>query len=207
MKGLRKGALIAVIHVLIVCSLGVKLLYDRHTRPRVWAQTVPYDPDLPIRGRYLSLQLIVGHQGFKAPERRDELGRWRGGSQRARLEVHEGKLLAVKDDEGEFTVWFTPAAGVTPREIPSRECYKEPVEKRAACTDQEAREQRIDFPVVAVLSEPVAYYIPEHATDPTPRAPSSNELWAEVTIPRKGPPRPIQLALKESGAWKPLDLK
>jgi hypothetical protein len=26
----------------------------------------------------------------------------------------------------------------------------------------------------------------------------------EVTVPPKGPPRPLQLALKKDGAWKPL---
>jgi len=44
----------------------------------------------------------------------------------------------------------------------------------------------------------------EHATSPLPLS-KGQELWAEVTVPPKGPPRPIQLALKEAdGAWKPL---
>ena len=32
------------------------------------------------------------------------------------------------------------------------------------------------------------------------------ELWAEVTIPRKGPPRPIRLALKKAGRLELLDI-
>ncbi len=53
------------------------------------------------------------------------------------------------------------------------------------------------------LDTPVDFYIAEHAANPTPLKPGQ-ELWIEATIPPKGPPRPIQLALKEDGAWKPL---
>ena len=53
------------------------------------------------------------------------------------------------------------------------------------------------------LNEPVDFYIAEHAASPTPVKPGQ-ELWIEVTVPAKGPPRPIQLALKQDGAWKPL---
>ena len=53
------------------------------------------------------------------------------------------------------------------------------------------------------ITQPVDFYIPEHATDPT-RLKAGQELWIEVTVPPKGPPRPLQLALKDNGAWKPL---
>jgi len=33
---------------------------------------------------------------------------------------------------------------------------------------------------------------------------AGQELWIEVTVPPKGPPRPMQLALKENGNWRPL---
>jgi len=53
------------------------------------------------------------------------------------------------------------------------------------------------------IVEPVDFYIAEHAASPLPMQPGQ-ELWIEVTIPPKGPPRPIQLAMKQDGAWKPL---
>ena len=58
----------------------------------------------------------------------------------------------------------------------------------------------------AFLVEPVAFFIPEHAFDPTIRAPGE-ELWAEVTVPRKGAPRPIRLAVKKGEDFRPLDLR
>ena len=212
MRPLYKGIAIAVLHVLLVTSLGAKLLYDRHTRPRAWAQTRPYDPNLPIRGRYLSLQLLVETDGFQRPLRRADL--WGGRDfeeHRARLEVRNNRLVAVRDDEGDFSVWFAPAPGVTVPLLPVRECFKQPPEKQSACWEQQGADERntlIDFPVVAVLSQPIVYFIPEHASDPTPwTATGGKELWAEVTLPRKGPPRPIQLALKVNGNWRPLGLR
>jgi hypothetical protein len=54
---LRKGLIIAAIHLAIVSSLGAKLLIDRAVRPRVWARTAPIDPDDPLRGRYVRLRV------------------------------------------------------------------------------------------------------------------------------------------------------
>jgi len=57
MNSLRKGILLGALQCALVLSLAGKLFYDRATCPRVWVKTQPYDPNLPIRGRYLSLML------------------------------------------------------------------------------------------------------------------------------------------------------
>lgn len=49
----------------------------------------------------------------------------------------------------------------------------------------------------------LAFFIPEHVPDPSIRPPGE-ELWAEVTLPRKGAPRPIRLAVKKNGVLTPL---
>jgi len=68
-----------------------------------------------------------------------------------------------------------------------------------------AREAQRDGRHVAVLDQPVAYFIPEHVADPSRRAPGE-ELWVEVTIPRYGGPRPIRLGVKEGyGLLTPLE--
>ena len=48
---------------------------------------------------------------------------------------------------------------------------------------------------ISVLSSPVVFFLPEHAEGP--QLGRNTELWAEVTVPKKGPPRPIQLAIKQ----------
>ena len=52
-------------------------------------------------------------------------------------------------------------------------------------------------------TEQLVFFIPEHVPDPSRRGPGE-ELWAEVTLPRKGAPRPIRLAVKKDGVLTPL---
>jgi hypothetical protein len=122
MRVLYKGLIIAGIQVLLVGSLGAKLLIDRATLPRVWVQVAPFDPLLPIRGRYLRLK-IVGP-------------------------AHVGNVS-----------------------VPA--------------------------------NEPIAFFISEHTPDPS-RLKAGEELWAEVTVPKQGPPRPIRLGVKRNGILTPL---
>ena len=56
------------------------------------------------------------------------------------------------------------------------------------------------------LAEPMAFFIPEHVPVPS-RRPPGEELWAEVTIPGSGPPRPIRLGVTKEGKLTPLELK
>jgi hypothetical protein len=124
-SSLRKGIILAALQCALVLSLTGKLFYDRATCPRIWVKTAPYDPNLPIRGRYLALMLA-------------------------------------------------PVAG-------------------ARYFDRTAN-RHVDF------------FVPEHQTqvDSLRFRPNAPELWAEVTIPRKGPPRPIRLGIKTNGQIQPV---
>ena len=68
-----------------------------------------------------------------------------------------------------------------------------------------ARVTRRDGRVVAILDQPLAYFIPKHVPDPSVRAPGE-ELWVEMTLPRHGAPRPIRLGIKKDGVLTPLAL-
>jgi hypothetical protein len=157
-----KGLVLAVLHVLLVCGLGGKLLIDRAIRPRVWVDVAPFDPDLPIRGRYVRLQVLPVARGFTQAIEQSGWGD-------ALLSVEEGRLIATRCD--------SPCG--------------EPVRVRT-----ENGETTI------VLATPVAYFIPEHVPDPSSRP----GLVAEVTVPRKGPPRPIRLGVREGERIIPIDL-
>lgn len=162
----RAGIVLAMVHVGLIGLLGLKLLADRAVLPRAWARTLPYDPSLPIRGRYVQLRLEVpldSLSGDRAVSR--SLG--------VRLEAGEGRLRAVLDGEGGGRAVTLDSAGGAPR---------------------------------GVLVEPVAFFIPEHIPDPSVR-PAGEELWAEVTIPRRGPPRPIRLGVRKHGDLTPLEIR
>ena len=55
----QTGLLLALAHVALVGSLGLKLLVDRARLPRAWARTMPFDPSMPLRGRYVRLGVEV----------------------------------------------------------------------------------------------------------------------------------------------------
>jgi uncharacterized membrane-anchored protein len=54
--------------------------------------------------------------------------------------------------------------------------------------------------------EPAPYFIPENVPDPSLRRRAGEELWVEVTVPHKGPLRPLRLGVKKDGVLTPLDL-
>jgi hypothetical protein len=164
---LVRGIALTVAHVAIVAGLGGKLLYDRETRPRVWIQTAYYDPSLPIRGRYVSLQ---GTVDLKEPTSTQT---YEAASYSTHLEVENGKLVAVNDPTGSVRIWS--------RRSP-------------------------DGRLTAVISDPMLVFLPEHAEVPALRD-NGKELWVEVTVPSKGPPRPIRLGVKENGIITPLAIQ
>lgn len=85
--------MVATVHVALTASLGAKLLYDRAALPRVWVRAIPYDPDLPLRGRYVSLQVVVQPRATSAEPPHPGLSR------SARLRVEGDTLVAVADPD------------------------------------------------------------------------------------------------------------
>src|SRR5262245_52326259 len=172
---LVKGLMIAAVHVGLVASLGAKLLYDRATVPRAWALTTPYDPNLPIRGRYISLQLVVEPRGLRETQPRSVSQQ----PQPVNLRVEGERLVAE--------------ATARPEDYDPSDLHLRFIDRRGE--------------KLTVLAEPVAFFIPEHIPDPSRRQ-GGEELWAEVTIPKKGLPRPIRLGVKKGdGPIVPLDPK
>jgi len=178
------------IQLAIVSTIAAKYVYQRWSCPRVWTRATTYDPQLLMRGRYLSLQLVVdGCQSTLPSAKQAAMPRNLDGvptgktysihsdqSVRfpAQLKVEGNKLLAIRIPEGDNR----------PDELM--------VEGRPGASCEDLR-----------LDGPVDFYIAETAANPAALK-AGQELWIEVTVPHKGPPRPLQLALKQDGAWKPL---
>ena len=158
---LRNGLIVAALHVALVASLGAKMLADRAMRPRVWARVAPFDPNLPIRGRYVRLAI----EGF--------------GNENVR-NVYSG--------------YFQPV-------VQNNQLVFVPADDSGLYGTVENRDGRH----VVRLNEALAYFIPEHVPDPSMRA-GGEELWVEVTLPRRGAPRPIRLGVMRAGTLTPLDL-
>jgi hypothetical protein len=190
MKFSKASVALLLVQLAIVSSVAAKYLYQRITCPRVWTRTSASAPELPMRGRYLSLQLVVDGCQSTLPSAkaakfpRDINGAVRPGDYSiglgqpvrfpAELKIENNKLFAfwIQNEEKQEDGLLVEAP------------------PGAACEDFR-------------LAAPVDFYLAEHAADPS-RLKPGQELWIEVTLPPKGPPRPIQLALKDNGVWKPL---
>lgn len=191
MKLAKTSIVLLVIQLALVSSIAAKYFYQRSTCPRAWTRAAAYDPNMVMRGRYLSLRLTVdGCQSTLPSALRATFPRNADGTTkptgftvnddhfpitfRANLKVEKNRLLAIRIPEADLR-----SKGVDVTALSGSSC----------------NDLRLD--------EPVDFYIAEHAADPSALR-QGQELWIEVTVPPKGPPRPLQLALKDNGAWKPL---
>lgn len=176
-RSLRNGLILALAHIALVGTLAAKLSLDRSSYPRVWARTMPVDPDLPIRGRYVSLRVEAALvDAGELPAVEDLLEAERTGAMRThpvRLAAENGALVArrVENFGGLY-----------------------------------ARVRIREGQPTAEIMTPVAFFIPEHVPDPSVRQ-AGEELWVELTLPPNGPPRPIQLGVRKDGNLTPLDLR
>jgi hypothetical protein len=169
MKLSKASIAVLLIQLAIVSTIAAKYLYQRWTCPRVWTRTVFYDPELLMRGRYLSLQLMVdGCESTLPSANQATFPRAVDGSAggkkftiaggptvqfQAKLKVEGDKLVAIRIPE--------PDAG--------NEGLTVEAEPGWSCEDLR-------------LPSPVDFYVPEHANLPSHATPG-HELWIEVTVP------------------------
>ena len=158
----RRGWLLGAVQGLLLLSLAGSLVLQRWQRPRAWGVVTPLDPQLPIRGRYLELQLAVPAPDLAAQS-----------TIPIRLVAMGGQLLArAAQQPGDSDVLL-------------------------------ARVEPGPRGMEAVLLEPLAFFLPQAAADPS-QGPGQAPLWVEVTLPQRGAPRPIRLGRQRNGAMVPL---
>ena len=186
MKLDRRALLLLAIQIALVSTIAAKYLYQRNTCPRVWTRAVAFDPELVLRGRYLSIRLKTDACSIPAPDSRIAVKNapnvngyidLADGSTHlfGRVEAKNG-TLAVKNFE----------------------------KVRASSWDQSLIWPGTNNCADVEFLDPVDFYLPSSAQSPFP-LPQGAELWIEVTVPPKGPPRPLNLAISNNGHWQPLN--
>jgi hypothetical protein len=173
-----RGMVLLVVQLVLVLSIAAKYVYERKVCPRVWVRTAPFDPNLALRGRYVGLGLAVDGCAL-SHNAGDLLGPRSSGiwKWRVKVETKEGKLVVAPASE----------------------------DARPEST-QDLMQSASGFCDRAVLSPSADYFIGDKAKSPFPLKPNE-ELWAEVTVPPSGPPRPIQLAISSEAGFKPLAIR
>ena len=184
MRGMRAGLILMAVQLVLVLSVAGKYLYERKVCPRIWTRAAQFDPNGPLRGRYLALQLVVdacglprdaAHftKGYRVFSGSMEPGYW---AWDVSLGVKDGRLVAQLEDHARD------------RENVERVTLRE------------------DMPCDRMRGPNAEYYIPDTAKGPFPLK-AGEELWVEVTMPPSGPPRPIQLALSSAAGFRPLKVE
>jgi hypothetical protein len=178
MNALQRGLLFAALQVAMVSSLGAKLLWDRGHLPRGWAETRGYDPNLIIRGRYTKISLLVkADRVFPGPD------------------AASSRTAPFNRGYGGRNVYLTVENG---------KVVANPTDQQTGLSVSWLEWR--DGEKLAVLNPPVAFFLPEHAADPT-RIPRADTLFLEVTVPKKGPPRPIRFGRNVNGAFTMIDIE
>ncbi|MFN5697129.1 MAG: hypothetical protein ACK55H_13010 [Cyanobacteriota bacterium] len=164
----RRGLAVGALQGVLLLAIAGQLLLDQASRPRGWARTEPVDPSLPIRGRYIDLRLVVPMEpsAAAAGAQRSPL---LSGFQMVRLSERNRRLVAR----------------------PAGDRYRDRNGSGLLAAQMETRN---GIPM-ALLQDPLAFFLPEHAADPSQRR-RGEELWVEVTLPAEGTPRPIRLGVK-----------
>ena len=107
MRVIRPGLILLSVQLLLVLSVAGKYLYERETRPRVWTRATQVDPELPLRGRYLALRLLLDACGLPREAARPFPQYYRGPINRqwnVSLNARDGKLLPTVTPHGRETV-------------------------------------------------------------------------------------------------------
>ena len=192
MKLDRRALLLLVIQIALVSTIAAKYLYQRNTCPRVWTRAVAFDPEMILRGRYLSAQIYVDTCGLTMPE-------------------HSlNPFPNLKETPNAFSsVYFNQNGTFTQRLASHITAHNGHLIADSLVPANTPAGQYIQMRgsfncAAAFLEEPVDFYLPSNAQSPFP-LPQGAELWIEVTVPPKGPPRPLNLAISNNGHWQPLN--
>jgi hypothetical protein len=185
--------LLAVQATLVLATAG-KYLWERHTRPMVWARTQVFNEQaLPFTAhdpedRYFGVQLMADACGLPprpseqepdfnvVPENQFVQKSHPVRNDRVRTAAKDGKLTVVE------------AEGVN-------------------TSDTQQIQWDLRKPCTAVrLLDIVTFYVPAGSAMPTQLKPGET-VWALVTVPKQGPPRPVELAVSDAKGFHPLGTK
>jgi hypothetical protein len=182
MSRLRAGVVLLLIQLALVLSVAGKYLYERQTRPRVWVRAAQVDPSQPLRGRYLALQPLLNACDLPKDAARTETRFLPSGKTAAGWWVWSVSLDVVGGH-------LVPRLAQKPRNAMDTHTLR--VGKNSSCELGELTGTGMEL------------FLSEGAKTPFPLKPGQ-ELWVEVTVPKQGPPRPIQLALSDASGFHPL---
>jgi len=181
MKPRLTGLILLIVQLVLVLTVAANYLYERRTSARVWVRAGQFDPEMPLRGRYLPLQPVIDACKLPRDAAHFTVG-YRNEYTKTNLPGHWSWPIVLNASGGQLVPQLEDNA------------------KRPSDTFQATLEDGKPCERVAV-NVGLDYFIPDRAKIPQPLR-SGQELWVEVTVPPSGPPRAIQLAVSSAGSFR-----
>jgi hypothetical protein len=180
MSARAKGVIVLAVQLVLVLSVVAKFAWERHSCPMVWTRTYQYDPSLPLRGRYVALTLTANA-----------------------CDMPKGAL----ETRVPFREWMQPSAQSSRVHTVARkgQLALQPAPEDDSRNAQQAVLGRGIPCEAARLQEPIDFFISDKAVVPPLK--KGEEMWALVTVPPSGPPRPVELAISDGKSFHVLDLR
>jgi hypothetical protein len=194
MKMWMRGLVLLAVQCVLVLTTAGKYVWERHTRPMVWTRvgvfnelelaSISRDPE----NRYVAVQLLADACSLPARKPDQESDIDIAAEDRGVYKHHPVRKDQVRTiaRDGRLVV-------VEADEVPARGTEDIYWDLREPCTD-------------ARLLEIVKFYVRSTEAMPTKLQPGQS-VWALVTVPKQGPPRPVELAVSDAAGWHPLGEK
>jgi hypothetical protein len=186
-----RGFVLLVIQSVLVLSAAAKYEWERHTRPMVWARAQPFglsaehESTMSGEGRYGRLQLQANACGLPTAKAVNE-PEYQGITE---FEKQPSKWHKILKDNVRTIVRNGSLIAVDAGEIKAADVQEIYWDMRRPCTE-------------AKLLNIVEVYLPQGMQTPYTVKPGET-LWVLVTVPKSGPPRPVQLATSDTTGFHP----
>jgi len=187
-----RGVVLAAVQVVLVLTTAGKYLWERHTCPEVWTRVelfneqnlrfIAQDP----ANRYMQVQLLADACSLplRTPEQESDINI---------LEENRGiyKTHPERKDSVRATARDGKLIVVESEGIHARDAQEIIWDMRKPCTE-------------ARLPDIMQFYVASTTAMPEKLQPGQT-VWALVTVPQQGRPRPIELAISDATGFHPLD--
>jgi hypothetical protein len=190
----KRGVILLAVQWALVLTTTGKYLWERHTRPQVWTRVELFNErELAFtardpHNRYMAVQLLANActlppHAVEMESDVDVLAENQGIYKQHPVRKDLVRVVVV---DGKLTL--VEADGIHTGD--KQELYWD---LRKPCTE-------------ARLPDNIQFYVPSSDAMPTKLRPGET-VWALVTVPKQGPPRPIELALSDATGFHPLGQK
>jgi hypothetical protein len=190
----KRGAILLAVQCALVLTTAGKYLWERHTRPEVWTrvqlynvQELSYSARNP-NDRYMPVQLLADACTLPPRPSEQEFDFNVSMNKSGGFPKYPARKDVVRTAARDGKLIVVEANGI--RKSDTQELIWD---LRKPCTD-------------ARLPDIIKFYVPSNDALPTKLKPGQT-VWALVTVPDQGPPRPIELALSDASSFHPLGQK